>query len=181
MRYPTVPGVPNVFIEGAYEGRKAAPGRYSVRFRYDTVERTASFSVLADPRIHASAAEYAEQQEWAAKVEDGVRDIHQSVLRMRKIRNQISGVADLVKDMPDMKEVADSAGKISGRLRQWEDELVQNKAKSNDDIINYINKLSADYIFVKGEMDANIPVRHGRSETTLCRAGCQLAGAEERR
>jgi photosystem II stability/assembly factor-like uncharacterized protein len=157
MRYATVPGVPSVFIEGAYEGRKAAPGHYSVRFRYDTAERTAPFSVLADPRIHASPADYAEQQEWAAKVEEGIRDIHRSVLRMRKIRNQISGVADLVRDMPDMKEVADSAKKIAGRLQKWEDELVQNKAKSNDDIINFINKLSADYIFVKGEMDANIP------------------------
>jgi hypothetical protein len=34
---------------------------------------------------------------------------------------------------------------------------VQNKAKSNDDVINYVNKLTADYIFVKGEMDNNIP------------------------
>jgi hypothetical protein len=35
--------------------------------------------------------------------------------------------------------------------------LVQNKAQSNDDIINYVNRLSADYIFLKGEMDTNIP------------------------
>jgi photosystem II stability/assembly factor-like uncharacterized protein len=157
MRYPTLPGVPSVFIEGGYEGRKAAPGRYSARLRFDTAERTVSFTVLPDPRIHASSAEYAEQQEWAAKVEDGIRDIHGAVLRMRKIRRQISDVADLVRDMPDMAAVADSAKKIAGRLQKWEDELVQNKAKSNDDIINYINKLSADYIFVKGEMDANIP------------------------
>ncbi|HEV2355401.1 MAG TPA: hypothetical protein VGR89_14220 [Puia sp.] len=157
MRYPTLPGVPTVFIEGGYEGRKAAPGRYNVRLRYDTAERTASFSVLADPRIHASPTDYAGQQEWAAKVEDGIRDIHQSVLRMRKIRNQISGVAQLLKDRPDMKDVVDSAGNIAGRLQKWEDELVQNKARSNDDIINFINKLSADYIFLKGEMDANTP------------------------
>jgi hypothetical protein len=43
------------------------------------------------------------------------------------------------------------------RLQKWEDELVQNRAQSNDDIINFINKLSADYIFLRGEMDANIP------------------------
>lgn len=157
MRYPTLPGVPSVYIEGDYDGRKVSPGRYTIKLRYDTAERTSSFAVLADPRIHASDADYAQQQEWGAKVEDGIRDIHNSVLRMRKIRNQVSGVADLVRDQPDMKEVVDSAGKITGRLRQWEDELVQNKAHSNDDIINFINKLSADYIFVKGEMNSNIP------------------------
>jgi len=38
-----------------------------------------------------------------------------------------------------------------------QDKLVQNKAQSNDDIINFVNMLSADYIFLKGELDANIP------------------------
>jgi len=42
---------------------------------------------------------------------------------------------------------------------------VQNKAQSNDDIINFINRLSADYIFLKGEMDANIPyITRGQKE-----------------
>ncbi|HTL08887.1 MAG TPA: hypothetical protein VL307_11535, partial [Chitinophagaceae bacterium] len=48
---------------------------------------------------------------------------------------------------------------------QWEEELVQNKAQSNDDIINFINKISADYIFVKGEMDVNTPyVTNGQKQ-----------------
>ena len=42
-------------------------------------------------------------------------------------------------------------------LAKWEEALVQTKAQSNDDIINYINKLSADYIFLKGDLDSNIP------------------------
>jgi len=157
MRYPTVPGVPTVFIEGSYEGRKAAPGVYRARLTYDTSVRTATFRVLADPRIAATAADYAEQQEWQARVEDGIRDIHGSVLRLRKVRRQISEVAELLGSRPDMKEVVDSGRKINARLLKWEEELVQNKAQSNDDIINFINKLSADYIFLKGEMDANVP------------------------
>jgi hypothetical protein len=42
-------------------------------------------------------------------------------------------------------------------LAKWEEALVQTKSQSNDDVINYINKLSADYVFLKGELDANIP------------------------
>ncbi|HEU4901375.1 MAG TPA: hypothetical protein VFT06_01255, partial [Flavisolibacter sp.] len=38
-----------------------------------------------------------------------------------------------------------------------EEKLVQPKAQSNDDIINFVNMLSADYIFLRGEMDTNIP------------------------
>jgi hypothetical protein len=133
--------------------------------KYDTVERTVSFRILPDPRINATAADYAEQQEWMARVEDGIRDIHGSVLRIRKVRAQIDEVVDLVSGRAELKEIADSGRKIAARLMKWEEELVQNKAKSNDDIINFINKLSADYIFLKGEMDANIPyVTNGQKE-----------------
>jgi len=165
MRYPTLPGVPAVFIEGSYEGRKAAPGTYQARLTYDTLVRSASFRVLADPRIAATAADYTEQQEWQAKTEDAIREIHGSVLRLRKVRRQIDEVVGLVGDRPQMKEVVDSGKRISARLLKWEDELVQNKAQSNDDIINFINRLSADYIFLKGEMDANIPyITRGQKE-----------------
>ena len=157
MRYPTLPGVPTVFIEGSYEGRKAAPGNYTARLKYDTLERSVSLKILPDPRINATPAEYAEQQEWMAKTENGIREIHESVLRIRKIRKQINEVVDLVGSRADMKEVADSGRSIAGKLLKWEEELVQNKAQSNDDVINFINRVSADYIFLKGEMDANIP------------------------
>ena len=43
------------------------------------------------------------------------------------------------------------------KITAWEEKLVQPKAQSNDDIINFVNKLSADYIFLKGEMDVNTP------------------------
>ena len=157
MRYPTLPGVPRVFIEGEFSGRKAAPGVYRARLRYDSIERTVPFTVLADPRIKASAADYVEQQEWLEKVEEGIREIHGSVLRIRKVRQQVSEVVGLVGARADWKEVADSGRRIADRLLKWEEELVQNKAQSNDDVINFINELSADYIFLKGEMDVNIP------------------------
>jgi hypothetical protein len=157
MRYPTVPGVPTVFIEGEYDGRQAAPGNYTARWKYDSLESNVSFKILPDPRIAATAADYAGQQEWMAKTENSIREIHESVLRMRKIRKQINEVVELLADKADMREVVDSGKKIAAKLLRWEEELVQNKAQSNDDVINFINKLSADYIFLNGEMDANIP------------------------
>ncbi|HTL09601.1 MAG TPA: hypothetical protein VL307_15120, partial [Chitinophagaceae bacterium] len=156
MRYPTLPGVPTVFIEGAYEGRKAAPGKYRLHLQYGNDSATVPATILADPRINATEADYQEQQQWAARIEAGIKDIHESVLRIRKIRKQVDEVVDLV-DSVRMKEVADNGKKLSAKLLQWEEELVQNKAQSNDDIINFINKISADYIFVKGEMDVNTP------------------------
>jgi hypothetical protein len=57
----------------------------------------------------------------------------------------------------DLKAVVDAGNAIVKKIKNWEEKLVQNKAESNDDIINFKNMLSADYIFVRGEVDSNVP------------------------
>jgi len=158
LRYPTLPGVPNVFIEGSYDGHKASPGKYTATLRSEKTSTSIFFTILPDPRIKATDAEYAAQHALATKVENDIRDIHLSVLKMRKVKQQINALLDLWKDKKEMNSLSNQGKQIVNTINDWENELVQNKAQSNDDIINYVNKLSADYIFLKGEMDTNIPL-----------------------
>jgi photosystem II stability/assembly factor-like uncharacterized protein len=158
LRFPTLKGVPTVFIEGSFQGRKVAPGNYLLRLRLSGEEKTAPVRVLPHPLIKATKADYADQQTWQKKVEDDINAIHQSVVNMRKVKKQLTDFNALTKDDKTMKELQEKAKAIADKLSKWEDELVQNKAQSNDDIINFVNKLSADFIFLRGEMDTNIPI-----------------------
>ena len=158
LRFPTLKGVPTVFIEGSFHGRKVAPGNYLLRLRLSGEEKTAPVRVLPHPLIKATKADYADQQTWQKKVEDDINAIHQSVVNMRKVKKQLTEFNTLTKDDKSMKELQEKAKAIVEKLSKWEDELVQNKAQSNDDIINFVNKLSADFIFLRGEMDTNIPI-----------------------
>lgn len=157
MRHATIPGVPSVFIEGNYAGRKAVPGNYSVKISALGQEKTAPVSILPDPRIKAAIADYEQQDKLLAAVEEEVTEIHRSVLRMRQINKQVNELTKLVANRPELKQVGEKGKALSKRIEAWEDELVQNKAQSNDDVINYENKLSAEYLFLKGEMDTNVP------------------------
>lgn len=157
MRYATLPGVPTVFIEGSYAGRKAAPGKYSVSLKMNGQERTVPLTILADPRLGASAADYKLQEETLAGVDHAVKEIHDDVNQMRVVKKQVTALLDIITDTLAYKAVIDSGKALNKQINNWEDKLVQNKAQSNDDIINFVNMLSADYIFVKGEMDNNIP------------------------
>jgi len=165
MRYPTLPGVPTVFIEGAYEGRKAAPGNYVASIKYGKSEKQVAIKILPDPRIKATTEDYSAQQVLSAKVEDDVKEIHNMVLSVRKVRKQLLDISELLKDDTAAKEIVSKGKSIAEKLSKWEEDIVQNKAQSNDDIINFVNKISADYIFVKGELDVNIPyVTSGQEE-----------------
>jgi photosystem II stability/assembly factor-like uncharacterized protein len=157
LRHATLSGVPTVFIEGSYAGRKAVPGDYSVRVKALGQERTVSFVILPDPRLKASAAEYEAQDKMAAAVEAGVNDIHHSVIRMRQIKEQVAYLMSLLENRPTLKPLLDNGKALVKRIDTWEAELVQNKSQANDDVINFANKLSADYIFLKGELDSNVP------------------------
>ncbi len=76
---------------------------------------------------------------------------------MRIVRKQVNDLLELLTDTVTYKPVIESGKKLAKKITVWEEKLVQPKAQSNDDIINFVNMLSADYIFLKGEMDVNIP------------------------
>ena len=165
LRYPTLPGVTGVYIEGSYRGHKAAPGEYKVILKMGDKERTSSFTLLPDPRIKATAADYALQHQTLTTIETGVKDIHLSVTAIRKAREQINYLIELIGEEPGLKDVVDAGKSLVKEITTWEEKLVQPKSKSYDDIINFENKLSADYIFLRGETDANIPyVTDGQQE-----------------
>jgi photosystem II stability/assembly factor-like uncharacterized protein len=159
QRYPPQTGVMNVFIEGGYDGHRATPGDYTATLIFGKESKTVSFKILADPRISGTATEYEAQHQLQSKVEAGIVDIHCAVNKMRKANKQITDLTEqlLAGDTTSNKSIRDKAAAITKNLAKWEEALVQTKAQSNDDIINYINKLSADYIFLKGDLDSNIP------------------------
>ncbi|MFD2937896.1 WD40/YVTN/BNR-like repeat-containing protein [Spirosoma flavum] len=165
MRAETLPAIENVFIEGNYSGRKLAPGRYQAKVKLGKQEKTVAFNILPDPRINTTAADYEQQQKTLMAIEEGVKEIHQGVNRMRKAQKQINDLVDLIDDKPNLKAVADSGRAVAKRIKLWEEKVIQPKSKSNDDVINFENKLSADYIFLKGELDVNMPsVTTGQQE-----------------
>ena len=165
MRYATLVGVPNVFIEGSYRAHKASPGKYTVSVKMKDLEKTSTFSIIANPGITASPADYLEHHRFMTSVEGGVNEIHNAVIDIRSARKQVNDLVELLGDKPEWKAIQDAGKALSKKFTTWEEKLVQPKAQSNDDIINFVNKLSADYIFLKGEMESNVPtVTNGARE-----------------
>jgi hypothetical protein len=157
LRYATLPGVPNVFIEGSYQGRKAAPGQYTARLKWENQEKTVPITILPDPRLNVTAAAYDQQQQTLAEVDGKIKEIHDAVNRMRMARRQATDLLELITDTVTYKPVIAAGKELVKGLTAWEEKLVQPKSQSNDDVINFVNKLTADYIFLKGEMDTNLP------------------------
>lgn len=162
LRGESIKGVPTVYIEGSYDGYKVAPGTYSAKLTVGDQVQTTRILVNAHPGINTTQAEYDEQALFIKKIVAEASLIHSEVISARKIAAQLKETVELLKQQQSLSQQAE---KITKDLQAWEDEIVQNKAKSNDDIINYVNKLTADYVFLKGEADTNVPyVTNGQKQ-----------------
>lgn len=156
-RYPTMKGVPSVFIEGSFAGHKVSPGKYTAKLTLGTEEKSVSFNVLPHPGIQATAQEYEQQHQTMLAIERGINEIHESINNARSMKKQINDLVEIIGGKPEWKAAVDAGKAVVKKIEAWEEKVVQPKAQSNDDIINFVNKLSADYIFLKGELDDNIP------------------------
>jgi uncharacterized coiled-coil protein SlyX len=152
-----MPTIDEVYIEGSYNGGRIVPGIYSVTLRVDGQEQSSQLVLQGDPRINVIDADYARQDELLKKLEQDVTDIHVAVTRMRGVQKQLNELTELISSDSSKAEAVKTAKSIIEKIQIWENKLIQPKSQSYDDVINFVNKLSANIIFVHGEMNSNVP------------------------
>ena len=77
---------------------------------------------------------------------------------MRKIQDQLNQFVNRAEGVASLDSLAAKAKAIVKTIKDWEEQLIQPKAQTNDDVINFVNKLSANIVFVKGDIEsANTP------------------------
>ena len=154
LRQNNLPTIENVIIEGSMGGRTVVPGKYEIRLTINGKAETTAFEVLADPRLTASAGEYAMQDDLSKLASDDIEAIHVSVVQMRKIQDQLNQFVNRAEGVSTLDSLAAKAKAIVKTIKDWEEQLIQAKAQTNDDVINFVNKLSANIVFVKGEIES---------------------------
>lgn len=157
LRRPDMPTIDNVYIEGNYNGGKIVPAAYSIVLKADDVEQTATLKFSQDPRLQYSNADYAAQDALLKKLEKDMVDIHVAVNQMNALSKQIEDLNKLIQHDDAKKDLVDKGKSVIEKIKQWKEKLIQPKAQSYDDIINFVNKLSANIIFVHGELSATVP------------------------
>lgn len=157
LRRETLPAVDGVFVMGDYRGHFVAPGYYLLRLfsATDTVE--AAVRVLPDPRLDASHSDFAEQQSLLAHIETAVKDIHQSVNRLRSVKKQLNDRLELLRKMEQQDSLVKQGEAALKAISTWEEKLIQPKQETFQDVINFRNMLSSQLLNLKSAIDAYAP------------------------
>lgn len=157
MRYNSMPGAPTAYIEGSFSGHKAMPNTYTGTIKQDDQSSKVSFKILPNPLYSVTNEDYQETHDFRTKTEANMTDMHVRVNKLKKVQSQISLILkDLPKEEKYSKVKSDGEGLVK-QLKSWDEDMVQRKSKAYDDVENFPNKFTAEYIFLINQNDSSLP------------------------
>ncbi len=142
MRYPGAADLEGrqILWAGSTRGPTAVPGAYEVRLIVeDEVIMSQSFEITKDPRIETTQEDFEAQFGLHQTIIAKLDTTHKTINRIREVREELS---DFKSDYSENSEVQERADAMLEVLSEVEGELMQTKAESFQDVLNYPIKLN---------------------------------------
>ena len=157
MRYPTVPGVSGVYIETSYAGHKAVPGKYSFTVKSGGQNVTTEAEILPNPLYPTTAAAYKEYHQLMSTMEADVTTMHNLV---NELYGKQKNLDSLLKSLPagaKFDSVKKEGEALIKKMKSWDEDMIQRKSTAYDDVENFPNKFTANYMFLINATESDIP------------------------
>ncbi len=157
LRYPTMVGVTNVFVEQSFSGHKAAPGKYTVTLKWNGKVAATKLEILPNPLYPVTAQQYQEHHQVMSTLENDVNKMSRLVsMHFNKLEQLNQLIANLPSD-EKFNSLRKEGAELAKRMKQWDEDLVQRKSKAYDDMENFPNKFITNYLFMVNHAESDIP------------------------
>jgi photosystem II stability/assembly factor-like uncharacterized protein len=151
LRYEGATEVPHAPLWGGdTEGPEALPGTYQARLTVLGKSYTAPLEIKADPRLKLGPEDLAKQFDLLLKIRDKVTETDGAIIQIRDVREQINAINKRLKDDPRAKAIADAGKALDAKMTVVEEALIQTKAKSGQDVLNFPVRLNNDLVALSG-------------------------------
>ena len=157
LRYPTLTGVPTAYIEGSYRGHKASPGIYTVTVQTGGHTASAQVEVLSNPLYPSDAKTYQEYHTLMGRMETELNKMHEMINNLYGKRLQIESLLSTLSGEEKYTALRKEGHALVQRMKQWDEDMVQRKSKAYDDVENFPNKFTANYLFLINHTESDIP------------------------
>jgi len=157
MRYSTMPGVPGVHIEGGYAGHKAPPGKYNITVKMGEQTLSTETEILPNPLYPTSAATYMEYHQIMLGMESEVTSMHRTINTMYEKQKQLESLLTSLPAGDKFSVVKKEGDALLKKMKAWDEDMVQRKSKAYDDVENFPNKFTANYLFLINQTESDIP------------------------
>ncbi len=157
MRYTTIPGVPGVYIEGNYRRHKASPGNYTITIKKGNQQVSEAGSILSNPLYSTDASTYKEYHTVMNRMETELIKMHQTVNTIYTKLEQLNLILASLPSEEKFNKIKKEGQSLAARMKSWDEEMIQRKSKAYDDVDNFDNKFTANYMFLINQTESDLP------------------------
>ena len=157
MRYSTMIGVPDVRIEGGWAGHKAIPGKYAVTLKMGGQTVATDAEILANPLYPVNAADYSEYHRTMHGMETELTTMHRMVNSLFEKQKQLESLLGSLPANQKYGAIKTEGEALLKKMKAWDEDMVQRKSKAYDDVENFPNKFTANYLFMINHAESDIP------------------------
>lgn len=157
LRYPTVPGIPTAYIESSYSGHKAIPGTYTLRLSGGGVTAEAKGEIQDIPGYNLTPADYQAYHEWMTQLEAEVTTMHTLVNTAKTYQDQLKDLVSRLDKKAEYKDLKTAAEKLIKEIQAWDESMIQRKSTAYDDVENFPNKFTANFMYMMNHGESSIP------------------------
>lgn len=151
LRYEGATKVPKAPLWGGNtNGPEALPGMYQVRLTVLGKSYTAPLEIKADPRLKIGQEDLAKQFDLLLKIRDKITETDDTIIQIRDLREQINTIGTRLKSDPRAKVITDAGKTLDTKMTAVEEALIQTKAKSGQDVLNFPVRLNNHLVALNG-------------------------------
>ena len=77
---------------------------------------------------------------------------------VNQLKNKYDQIANLSPKVEGNSEIAKQIKSLLTKMKNWDDEMVQRLSKAYDDVENFENKFTAEWLFLINQTESDIPV-----------------------
>jgi hypothetical protein len=157
MRYATMPGVPFVDMEVSYAGHKAPPGKYLITLNMGGLKVSSETEILPNPLYPTDAASYRDYHRTMSGMENDLTSMHRMVNSLYDKQKQLESLLTSLPAGDKFVAVKKDGEALLKKMKAWDEDMVQRKSKAYDDVENFPNKFTANYLFLINQTESDIP------------------------
>jgi hypothetical protein len=135
---------------GSTSGPRALPGTYQVKLTVLGKTYTAPLEITPDPRLTVTQADLEKQFALLMKIRDKVTETDDAINQIRDLREQMTAINKRLKTDPRGKSIADAGKSLDKKMTEVEEALIQTKAKSGQDVLNFPVRLNNHLVALGG-------------------------------
>jgi hypothetical protein len=157
LRYGTMPGIPDVRIEASWAGHKAAPGKYTMTLKSGAQTVATDVEILANPLYPTDATTYTDYHSTMLAMENELATMHRMVNSLYEKQKQLESLLGSLPSGEKFAAIKKDGDALLKKMKAWDEDMVQRKSKAYDDVENFPNKFTANYIFLINQTESDIP------------------------